>query len=83
MLLGIPDDDVTTFPAGLARRKGLTLVLVRRMNEVYPRAIALVQRGLVDTSSLVTHRYALEQAATAFEVAAARRGLKVLLQPAR
>lgn len=83
VLLGIPDQDTTTFPAGLARRKGLTLVLVRRMNEVYPRAIGLVRRGVVDTSSLVTHRYSLADAATAFEVAAARQGLKVLVEPAR
>src|SRR6202020_3648471 len=38
VLAGIPDDDATTFSASLARRKGLTLVLVRRMKEMYPRA---------------------------------------------
>jgi L-iditol 2-dehydrogenase len=33
VLAGIPGDDRTSFPAGAARRKGLTLVLVRRMGD--------------------------------------------------
>ena len=35
VLGGIPDSDTTTFQASLARRKGLTIAMVRRMNEVY------------------------------------------------
>jgi L-iditol 2-dehydrogenase len=81
VLGGIPDGDSTTFQASLARRKGLTLVLVRRMNEAYPRAIRLVERGLIDISSIVTHRYPLERAAVAFAVAADRQGLKVVIEP--
>jgi L-iditol 2-dehydrogenase len=83
VLVGIPDEDRTTLPAGLARRKGLTLALSRRMNHVYPRAIDLVRRGRVDVSSLVTHRFALPDSAEAFRFAAARRGGKVLVEPAR
>jgi L-iditol 2-dehydrogenase len=79
LLLGIPDGDSTTFQASVARRKGLTLVLVRRMQEVYPRAIDLVRRGLVDVSSLVTARYPLERVADALTSAAAREGLKVVV----
>jgi L-iditol 2-dehydrogenase len=81
VLGGIPDGDRTSFQASLARRKGLTLVLVRRMNEAYPRAIRLVAQGLVDVSSIVTHRYPLERAAEAFTVAADRKGLKVVIEP--
>jgi L-iditol 2-dehydrogenase len=81
VLGGIPDGDRTSFPASLARRKGLTLVLVRRMNEAYPRAIRLAAQGLVDVSSIVTHRYPLERAAEAFAVAADRQGLKVVIEP--
>lgn len=81
VLVGIPDEDRTTFPASLARRKGLTLALSRRMNDVYPRATRLVERGLVDVSSLVTHRYPLERTGEAFATAAARDGLKVVVQP--
>jgi L-iditol 2-dehydrogenase len=81
VLGGIPDGDRTSFQASLARRKGLTLVLVRRMNEAYPRAIRLVEQGLIDISSIVTHRYPLERAAEAFTVAADREGLKVVIEP--
>jgi L-iditol 2-dehydrogenase len=81
VLGGIPDGDRTSFPASLARRKGLTLALVRRMNEAYPRAIRLVHEGLIDVSSIVTHRYPLERAAEAFAVAADRQGLKVVIEP--
>ena len=82
VLVGIPSDDRTSFTAALARRKGLTIVMVRRMNAVYPRAIELVERGLVDVDELVTHRFPLTQADEAFRVAAARSGLKVLVEPA-
>jgi L-iditol 2-dehydrogenase len=81
VLVGIPGDDVTRFGASTARRKGLTLVLVRRMKEVYPRAQALVQRGLVDVRSLVTHRFGLADADRAFRAGQAREGLKVMIEP--
>jgi L-iditol 2-dehydrogenase len=81
VLGGIPDGDRTSFQASLARRKGLTLVLVRRMNDAYPRAIRLAEQGLIDVSSIVTHRFPLERVADAFGVAAAREGLKVVVEP--
>ncbi|BCB86179.1 alcohol dehydrogenase catalytic domain-containing protein [Phytohabitans suffuscus] len=81
VLVGIPDGDSTTFPASVARRKGLTIAMVRRMKDTYPRAIDLVSRGLVDMSTVVTARYPLDQAADAFETAVARRGLKVVVEP--
>jgi L-iditol 2-dehydrogenase len=82
VLVGIPDGDSTTFPASIARRKGLTIAMVRRMKDTYPRAIDLVRRGLVDVSTVVSARYGLDEAADAFETAVARRGLKVVVQPA-
>jgi L-iditol 2-dehydrogenase len=83
VLVGIPDDDRTSFSASLARRKGLTLVLSRRMHGTYPRAIDLVATGRVDVASLVSHRFGLEQAAEAFTVAAERQGLKTVVHPDR
>ena len=80
VLVGIPADDRTSFSASTARRKGLTLRLCRRMKHTYPRAIALVEQGRVDVRSLVTHRFPLEQAQQAFEVAARREGLKVIIE---
>jgi len=81
MLIGIPADDRTTFNASTARRKGLTLKLVRRMKHTYPRAIQLVARGMVDVRSLVTHRFPLAQAPQAFQIAQRREGIKVIIQP--
>lgn len=81
VLVGIPDGDRTSFRASLARRKGLTILLSRRMAEVYPRAVDLVDRGVVDVRSLVTERFSLEDAAAGFESAVARRGLKVVITP--
>jgi L-iditol 2-dehydrogenase len=81
VLAGIPGGDWTTFRASVARRKGLTIAMVRRMNEVYPRAISLAVRGQVDLGSLVTHRFPLTAAAEAFRLAAQRRGLKVIIEP--
>ncbi len=77
---GIPDDDRTSFPAALARRKGLTLAMVRRMKDVYPRAIDLVTRGVVELDGLVSHRSPLADAAVAFAGAARREGLKTVIE---
>jgi len=81
VLGGIPDDDKTSFSASVARRKGLTIAMVRRMNEVYPRAIGLAAEKRVDLATLVTARYPLAEAAGAFRSAAARTGLKVIIEP--
>jgi L-iditol 2-dehydrogenase len=81
VLAGIPAEERTSFVAATARRKGLTLVLARRMKHTYPRAIRLVESGQLDLGSTVTHRFPLEQGAAAFAVAARREGLKVLVQP--
>lgn len=83
VLAGIPDDDATTFPASVARRKGLTLKLSRRMKEMYPRTIRLVASGRVDVTSVVSAVYPLAESAEAFRVAQAREGLKVVVGPAR
>ena len=81
VLAGIPADERTSFRASSARRKGLTIVLVRRMKHTYPRAIALAVAGRVDLRSMVTHRFPLADAARAFDVAARREGLKVVVEP--
>ncbi len=80
ILAGIPDDDITSFSASTARRKGLTIKLVRRMKHTYPRAIDLVQSGKVNVRSLVTHCFPLEQVADAFRLAARRDGIKIMME---
>jgi L-iditol 2-dehydrogenase len=81
VLAGIPAEERTSFRAATARRKGLTLVLSRRMKHTYPRAIGLVAEGNVDVRSAVTHQFPLERGAEAFATAARREGLKVLVVP--
>jgi L-iditol 2-dehydrogenase len=81
VLVGIPEGDRTSFQASLARRKGLTILLSRRMGEVYPQAIQLAQDGAVDLEQMVSHRFGLPDAAAALETAASRRGHKVLVIP--
>jgi L-iditol 2-dehydrogenase len=81
ILIGIPGDDRTAFSASVARRKGLTLKLVRRMKHTYPRAIRLIQSGLVDVNALVTHRFPLTEYKAAFETARKREGIKVVMTP--
>jgi len=81
VLVGIPGDDRTTFTASVARRKGLTIKLSRRMKYTYPRAIELVASGKIDVRSIVTHRFPLAESQKAFLVAEKREGLKVIIEP--
>lgn len=81
VLAGIPDGDRTTIVASAARRKGLTFALCRRMQEMYPRTIALAATGRVDLTGVPTNRFPLGEATEAMATAAARRGGKVLVRP--
>ena len=75
---GIPSEDLSSFPAAAARRKGLTLAMVRRMKDTYPRAIALATHA-VDLDSLVSQRHPLVEVGKAFGAAAERHGDKVVV----
>lgn len=68
ILTGIPADDNLTFSASVARRKGLTIKLVRRMKHTYPRSIEMVRTGQVDLLSLITHRLPLSGVGEAMEL---------------
>jgi L-iditol 2-dehydrogenase len=71
VLVGIPGDDRFVLRHSVARRKGLSIYLARRMKNVYGRAIALHCGGLIDLPSLISHRFPLEKAADAFALNAA------------
>ncbi len=68
VLVGIPDDDQLNLRHSLARRKGLTIMMSRRMKNVYPRAIKLAETGMVDLDDMVSHTYSLEDTPTAFDL---------------
>jgi L-iditol 2-dehydrogenase len=61
-------DDRVELKASIARRKGLTIIMSRRMKHTYPRAIRLAESGRVDLRGLVSHRFPLKQAPAAFEL---------------
>jgi len=81
ILAGIPGEDHTSFTASVARRKGLTLRMVRRMKLTYPRAIRLVEKGLVDVRSIVTACFPIDESLQAFKQANERQGLKIVINP--
>ena len=79
VLVGIPSNDRTEFPASAARRRGLTLKIARRMAHTYPTAIRLVAQGQVALKPLITHQYPVEEFDKAFQTAARREGQKVVI----
>ena len=82
VLVGIPGDDRVSFGAGGARRKGLTLVMSRRMQAHHlVRAMSLVAAGHVRLGPLVTARYSLAHGTDAFRALVGREGLKIVVQP--
>ena len=82
ILVGIPSDDRTTFTASVARRKGLTLKLVRRSTpDAFSRAVALAESGELGLGGLVSERVSLQDAAGAMPRFVARAGIKVIVQP--
>ena len=82
VIVGIPDGDRTSFAASTARRKGLTLLLCRRMEPAdLPRAIRLAESGRVELAPLVSERHSLSEWKDAFEALLERRGLKTIVEP--
>ena len=68
VLVGIPSDDRAQFNHSVARRKGLILMMSRRMKHTYPRAIRLA-RGpdpAVPLDELISEAVPLDQTAAAF-----------------
>ncbi len=70
VVVGIPSEDRMMMTASQVRRKGLTIKLVRRMKHTYPRAIRMVQTGMVDVAALATHHFPLDRIQEAFEIVA-------------
>ncbi len=82
ILVGIPGDDRTTFTASVARRKGLTLRLCRRMRPTdLVAAIDMVGSGAISLDGLVSHVFDLGEVDDAFEVLLRREGHKIVVHP--
>jgi L-iditol 2-dehydrogenase len=72
-IVGIPETDQSSFPAHDARRKGLTLINVRRQNECIGPIINLIDEGKIRPDFMITHRFNLDQAPRAFDLLAGYR----------
>ena len=80
VIVGVPDGHRTGFAASLARRKGVTILLSRRMRpEDLPRAIRVVAEGAVRLGGLVSERYPLD-APDAFRALTEYRGTKIAVE---
>lgn len=66
VLAGYWKQDEVTLPGIRLMRKGLTLRFVRRMKNVFARAIRLAEAGAVDLKRLITHEFPLCEAHEAF-----------------
>jgi L-iditol 2-dehydrogenase len=80
VIVGIPSEDHTTFTASVARKKGLTIMMCRRMKHTYPRSIELVASGKVNLKNLVSHTFSFSEYQNAFLTAEKRAGIKVMLE---
>ncbi len=66
VLVGIPPDDQLNLKHSVARRKGLTIIVSRRMKHTYPRAIELATSGKINLEELVSHKYDISKTAEAY-----------------
>jgi L-iditol 2-dehydrogenase len=67
VLVGIPGDDNLQMQHSTARRKGLTIMMARRMKHTYPRAFTIADAGMLDLDDLISHHFPLSQTPQAFE----------------
>jgi L-iditol 2-dehydrogenase len=80
VIVGITADNKTTFTASVARKKGLTIMISRRMKRTYPRAMTLVSSRRLDLSPLISHILPFSRYEEGFQLAEKRSGVKVVLE---
>ena len=83
IVLGIPPQDTLEINLTAARRRELTFIAARRTVGKYARALEYIEKGWLDTGVMITHRFPLERAQEAFELARDRRDgvLKAMILP--
>ena len=80
-IIGVGKNEIS-FPFMRASVREVDVQLQYRYCNTWPRAIRLVQSGVIDMSKLVTHKYKLEDAKDAFATAADPKtgAIKVMIQ---
>lgn len=71
VLTGISGQEQDVVPVSLARRHELTLRWCRRFVHNYPATLALIDAGVLDVASLITHVFPFEEAPKAFALTTA------------
>ena len=66
VLVGIPSNDVMNMKHSSARRKGLTIMMSRRMKHTYPRAFTIAETGMLNLEGLISHHFPLQDTPAAF-----------------
>jgi L-iditol 2-dehydrogenase len=72
VVVGIPLEPRVTFDSSKVRRREIRVQNVRRQNKCLERAVAMIHAGRIKADFLATHSFSLDQAAKAYETAAAR-----------
>lgn len=80
-IIGVGKNEIS-FPFMRASTREVDIQLQYRYCNTWPRAIRLVESGVIDMSKLVTHKYSLEDAKDAFATAADPKtgAIKVMIQ---
>ncbi len=83
LVMGIPVEDQLAFRHSAARRRGLTIVMVRRCNVPLTELIERAVRDALPLDRLVSHHFTLEEVQAAFDIASnyADNSLKVVVSP--
>ncbi len=82
-VVGIPADDTVTFKHSFGRRKGLDVLMIRRANLTFARAVSRAVNEKLPLRQLATHHWPLEAIQQAYETAADYRDgiLKGIINP--
>jgi L-iditol 2-dehydrogenase len=82
-VVGIPADDRLAFRHSAARRKGLDVLMIRRANRTFERALRRTLAERLPLSRLATHHWPLEGVQQAYETAARYRDgvIKAIVNP--
>lgn len=82
-VVGIPAEDRLAYRHSVARRKGLDILMIRRANLTFGRALARLRNEHLPLKALATHHWPLEQCQQAFETAAGYRDgvVKAIVNP--